>query len=264
MARIAIQTKYSFKYTLNLWTTIIEELQILPQSLTILQMKIQHSKKVNAKKQSYSVATSCVLVFPSSIHSTETVDLARLPLEVICAANGDTVVEYPHGLHHLFLDFSFAHDFKVGQKMICYRDQSIFRPAAEPVHCATTDKTWKFQGPVTEFLTNLWRKIIPQSNKICRDQWFLLCTLCASSFLCVFMDGEEAEAIKTQKRTWPVSSHLDWTRLVNKWFITLSKDYTKEFHFWGNKAGNPERVADQTQDSLNLARSRSQPYNKFS
>ena len=131
-------------------------------------MKIQHSKKVNAKNHSYSVVTCvgfrtensitetfCVLVFLSSIHSSETVDLARLPLEVICAANGDTVVEYAHGLHHLFLNFSFAHDFKVGQKMICYRDQSIFRPAAEPVHCATTDKTWKLQGPVTEFLTNL-------------------------------------------------------------------------------------------------------------
>ena len=83
-------------------------------------------------------------------------------------------------------------------------------------------------------------------------------------FFCVFMDGEEAEAIKKQKRTWPVSSHLDRTSLVNKGFILWSKDYTKEFRFWGNKAGNPERVADQTQDSLNLARSRSQPYNKFS
>ena len=34
-----------------------------------------------------------------------------------------------------------------------------------------------------------------------------------------------SRSIKTQKRTWPISSHLDRTSLVNKGFIKWPKDY---------------------------------------
>ena len=62
-------------------------------------------------------------------------------------------------------------------------------------------------------------------------------------FFCVFMDRNEVEVHKNaKKRTRPISSHLDRTSLVNKGFIIWPKDYTKEFRFCGNKAGNPERA----------------------
>ena len=44
-----------------------------------------------------------------------------------------------------------------------------------------------------------------------------------------------------KKRTRPISSHLDWTSLVNKGFILWPKDYTKEFYFCRNKVTNPEQ-----------------------
>ena len=37
------------------------------------------------------------------------------------------------------------------------------------------------------------------------------------------------------KRTRPIFSHLDRTSLVNKGFIILPKDYTKEFRFFLKK-----------------------------
>ena len=45
-----------------------------------------------------------------------------------------------------------------------------------------------------------------------------------------------------QKRMRQISSHLDQTNLANERFIIWPKDYTKEFHFCGNKAGNPEQA----------------------
>ena len=48
--------------------------------------------------------------------------------------------------------------------------------------------------------------------------------------------------LQMQKRTRAISSHLDRTSLVNKGFIILPKDCTKEFRFFGNKACDPERT----------------------
>ena len=48
-----------------------------------------------------------------------------------------------------------------------------------------------------------------------------------SSFFGVFMDRDEV---------------VDRTSFFNKGFIIWPKDYTKEFSFCGNKAGNPERA----------------------
>ena len=62
-------------------------------------------------------------------------------------------------------------------------------------------------------------------------------------FFCVFMDQDEVEVYKNEKKgTRPISSHLDRTSLVNKVFVIWPKDYTKEFRFCGNKAGNPEQA----------------------
>ena len=58
---------------------------------------------------------------------------------------------------------------------------------------------------------------------------------------------------RRKKRTRPISSHLDRTSLVNKVFIIWPKDYTKEFRFCGNRAGDPERARQ-----AHLARSGSQ------
>ena len=45
-----------------------------------------------------------------------------------------------------------------------------------------------------------------------QDGWIL-----AKFFFCVFMDRDEVEVHKlAKKRTRPISSHLDWTSLVNK------------------------------------------------
>ena len=67
-----------------------------------------------------------------------------------------------------------------------------------------------------------------------------------------FLNLTSSWSIKTQKRTRPISSHLDQTCLVNKGFTIWPK---RELFSCGNNAGNPERA--------HLARSRIQPYNKF-
>ena len=72
----------------------------------------------------------------------------------------------------------------------------------------------------------------------------------------------------------PISSHLDGTSLVNKGFIKWPKDYAKRLLLLRDECGQsragkigpscPLGKPIRTQDSLHLARSRSQPYNNIS
>ena len=55
-----------------------------------------------------------------------------------------------------------------------------------------------------------------------------------------YMERDFVSVHKNAKKRRPISNHLDRTSLVNKGFIIWPKDYTKEFRFCGNKAGNPE------------------------
>ena len=72
----------------------------------------------------------------------------------------------------------------------------------------------------------------------------------AKFFFYVFMDRDEGEVHKlAKKRTWPISSHLDRTNLVNKGFIIW---LLVEVCLW-DTAGSPERSR-----WLHLARSGSQ------
>ena len=70
-----------------------------------------------------------------------------------------------------------------------------------------------------------------------------------STFFACLWTETETRSINTQKRTRPISSHLDRTSLVNKGFIIwLSGKF-----FLRDKAGSPERAR-----WLHLARSGSQ------
>ena len=40
--------------------------------------------------------------------------------------------------------------------MVCYSDQSIFRPAVKPIHGAAADEAWELQRSVSELLANLF------------------------------------------------------------------------------------------------------------
>lgn len=62
-----------------------------------------------------------------------------LPLKIISAAYGHTVMKYTHSMYHLLLDLRHTNDLEIGQKVICYSNQSIFWPAAEPVHRTSAD-----------------------------------------------------------------------------------------------------------------------------
>ena len=70
-----------------------------------------------------------------------------------------------------------------------------------------------------------------------------------SSFFACLWTETESRSINTQKRTRPISSHLDRTSLVNKGFIIwlLGKFFLQD------KPGSPERAR-----WLHLARSGSQ------
>ena len=70
-----------------------------------------------------------------------------------------------------------------------------------------------------------------------------------SSFFACLWTETESRSINTQKRTRPISSHLDRTRLVNKGFII----WRLGNFFLRDKAGSPERAR-----WLHLARSGSQ------
>ena len=59
-------------------------------------------------------------------------------------------------------------------------------------------------------------------------------------FLHFYEQRQSQGPYKHKKRVRLISSHHDQTSLVNKGFIIWPKDYTVEFHFCGNKAGNPE------------------------
>ena len=68
-------------------------------------------------------------------------------------------MDHPHGVNHLFLDLRFTYNIKGGQKVIGYRDQGVLWPAAEPIHGATADQSWKFERTVSEFFANLeWNR----------------------------------------------------------------------------------------------------------
>ena len=59
-----------------------------------------------------------------------------------------------------------------------------------------------------------------------------------SSFFARFMDRDEVEVHKLERRTRPISSHLDRTKLVNKIFIIcLSGKF-----FLRDIAGSPDRA----------------------
>ena len=62
-------------------------------------------------------------------------------------------------------------------------------------------------------------------------------------FLCVLMDQEKVEVhknAKKKKKEFGQYSAILTSHLVNNGFIIWPKDYTKEFRFCGNKAGDPE------------------------
>ena len=75
----------------------------------------------------------------------------------------------------------------------------------------------------------------------------------SSFFVCLWTETE-SRSINTQKRTRPISSHLDRTSLVNKGFIIrlLGKFFLRD------KAGSPERAR-----WLHLARSGSQSQHRI-
>ena len=77
-----------------------------------------------------------------------------------------------------------------------------------------------------------------------QDGWIL-----AKFFFACLWTETKSRSINTQKRTWPISSHLDRTNLVNKGFIIwlLEKFCSRD------TAGSPERAR-----WLHLARSGSQ------
>ena len=74
-----------------------------------------------------------------------------------------------------------------------------------------------------------------------------------SSFFACLWTETKSRSIKSQKRTRPISSHLDRTSLVNKGFIIWDKTPKKWALYLRDKARNPERAR-----SLHLARSGSQ------
>ena len=49
----------------------------------------------------------------------------------------------------------------------------------------------------------------------------------------------ESRSINTQKKTRPISSHLDRANLVNKGFIIW---LSGKFFLWDGRAGSPERA----------------------
>ena len=76
----------------------------------------------------------------------------------------------------------------------------------------------------SSFLVFLWTKTKPRSIK---------------------MQKKKKEKKKKKKKEANIHldmtrGHLDLTSLVNKGFLICPKDYTKEYHFCRNKAGNPE------------------------
>ena len=85
-------------------------------------------------------------------------------------------------------------------------------------------------------------------TKFVRSRWLDIGLV----LFCVFMDRDEVEVHKlAKKRTRPISSHLDWTNLVNKGFIIwlLGKFCLRD------TVGSPEWAR-----SLHLARSGSQSH----
>ena len=66
------------------------------------------------------------------------------------------------------------------------------------------------------------------------------------SFFAFLWTEMKTRSIKTQQKKvigqYPAISVFTKTSLVNKGFIMWPKDYTKEFRFCVNKAGNPGKI----------------------
>ena len=60
-----------------------------------------------------------------------------------------------HVLYDLFLHLITTLDLKVRQEVVCDGNQSILRPALEPIHRAARDQTRELQRAGPELLTNL-------------------------------------------------------------------------------------------------------------
>ena len=83
-------------------------------------------------------------------------------MEVVNTRLCNSIVNQTHGLNDLFLDLGCAFDVEVGQEMVSYGNQSVLRPALEPVHGTPRDQTRELQGSSSELLSNLERKDIYQ------------------------------------------------------------------------------------------------------
>ena len=66
-------------------------------------------------------------------------------------------LDFAHGLHDGVLDVRRADDVVVGEEVIGDGDESVLRPALEPVHRAARDETGKLQRPTPELLAHLTR-----------------------------------------------------------------------------------------------------------
>ena len=80
---------------------------------------------------------------------------SQLPLEVVYAALGDTIMDYTHGVDHLFLDLIAAHNREFPQEVVSHGNESIFGPALEPIHGAPRDQSGEFERPLAELFSNL-------------------------------------------------------------------------------------------------------------
>ena len=91
-------------------------------------------------------------------------------------------------------------------------------------------------------------------TKLVRSRWLDIGQVLFFFFAFVWTETK-SRSIKTQKRTWPISSHLDRTSLVNKGFIIWPKDYanrnfalvgpTRAIPSWQDRPILPAWVANQ-------------------
>ena len=77
------------------------------------------------------------------------------PLEVLEAGFRDAVVEDAHALNHLALHLLRTPDVVLGQEVVCYSDQRLFRPTLEPIHGATGNEPRELERPRAEPLPDL-------------------------------------------------------------------------------------------------------------
>ena len=80
-----------------------------------------------------------------------------IPFKVICTKLSHSVVKHTHGVNHAGLCLRTARDVELWQEVIGDCNQSILRPAGEPIHRTAADKTGELERSVAELLSYLWR-----------------------------------------------------------------------------------------------------------